>query len=663
MPKIEWDLEAQKKMTVPLGSRELYPNGGVYLAEVLKEHGITVAFGVHGGHIWNLVDAISRIGIKTIVPGHEQNAVYMAEAYSQVTQRPSVVFVTAGPGTSNAVSGVQQAFLSGTPLIVLTGGHELIHDNLHNSLQEDFAPELMGCISKWAQRIVQPMQIKQFTTRAFKLAQAAPRGPVVLQMNASMLTSYFEPWERRHAEYIPQWRGSKTAEPLVCGGDPDDIAEAVKRIYAVDKPFLIIGDGACWAQAGKELEELINLAKIPFTTRRLGRGVMSERHPYYTRGLPPFRNEIELMIPVGVKVGFFDGYGSAWPETIQIAESENHIWSYLNTSVAILGNPKIVARQMIDYIKANNLTPPPGRNEWVKRIQESAEKSRQRRDERALKYKDLPRYKENNFIHWGYLSKVITDYLEERYSSRNRICVDGFTISAFIMPFITAVRPAQVITASEQAGVGHGIGQAIGAAIADIEATGDRTPVVALMGDAGMGVAGTDVEVAVRHKLPIVYIVTNNDGWLTGMKYQCYGTKWEALGEQNQMGANWLGNAIMEGPEKVSGIRWDRVCAEFGAYGESVDRHDDIPAALERCFNAAEKGQPAVLNCVMDKSITNPAFATPLYAISMAHIPWDELPRRGKAVRKKLLGNRPYFKGLANEPEIPMEDPWDPVED
>jgi len=105
------------------------------------------------------------------------------------------------------------------------------------------------------------------------------------------------------------------------------------------------------------------------------------------------------------------------------------------------------------------------------------------------------------------------------------------------------------------------------------------------------------------------------------------------------------------------------VCAEFGAYGESVDRHEDIRGAFERCFNAAEKGQPAVLNCVMDKSITNPAFSTGLYATGMVHLPWDELGRRGKACRKKFYGKAPFMKGLANEPEIPMEDPWEPIED
>jgi thiamine pyrophosphate-dependent acetolactate synthase large subunit-like protein len=528
MPKIEYDVEAQKALDVPLGERELIPNAGQYIAQVLKEQGVTVAFGVHGGHIWVLVDSISRIGIKTVTPGHEQTAPYMAEAYSQVTGKPGVVFVTAGPGTSNAVSGVQQALLSGTPMIVITGGHELVHEKMLNTLQEDFTPELMGGITKWTQRVTQIPQVKQFVTRAFKLAQAAPKGPVALQILTTMLMQPIEPWVKQ-ASYIPEWRGSKTPERITSGGNPEDIAEAVKRLYEVERPFIIIGDDPCWDKAGEELEELITLAKIPFTTRRLGRGVVTERHPYCTRGLPGFRKEIELMIPLGLKVGFFDGFGEGWPETIQIAGSDSLIWSHLPTSVAIIGSTKVVARQMIDYIKANNLTPPAGRDEWVKRIQDNEIRSTERKSERALKYKDMPRYKK--MIHHGYLSKVITDFLESRYASRNRVCLDGFTISGFLMPYLKAVRPAQILTASEQAGIGHGIGMSIGAAIGDLEIDPtDRTPVVAIMGDAGMGVDGLNIEVAVRHKLPIVYIVTNNNGWLTGMKYRYYGEKWENCG-------------------------------------------------------------------------------------------------------------------------------------
>jgi thiamine pyrophosphate-dependent acetolactate synthase large subunit-like protein len=661
MPKIEYDLEAQKNLKVPLGERELIPNAGMYIAQTLKEQGVTVAFGVSGGHIWNMVDAISRIGIHTVVPGHEQTAPYMAEAYAQVTGKTAVVFVTAGPGTTNATSGVQQALLSGTPMVILTGGHELVHEKMFNCLQEDFTQEVMGGITKWTQRITEVPQVKQFLTRGFKLANTAPKGPVALNILTTMLMTPIPAWVKQ-AEYVPEWRGAKTTERIACAGNPDEVAAAVKRLYAVDKPFLIIGDDPCWDKAGEELEELVTLAKIPFTTRRLGRGVVNENHPYCTRGLPSFRKEIELMIPVGLKVGFFDGFGAGWPETIQIAASESLIWTHISTSVAIVGSTKLVARQMIDYIKANNLTPPAGRDEWIKRIRDNEVASAKKRSDRALKYKDLPRYKK--MIHHGYLSKVITDFLEERYQSRNRVVLDGFTVSGFVMPYLKAVRPAQILTASEQAGIGHGIGMSIGAAIGDLETNpADRTPVVAMMGDAGMGVDGMNVEVAARFKLPIVYIVTNNNGWLTGMKYRYYGEKWETFGAQDQKGAAWLGIVNEAGPEKVDAIRWDRICAEFGAYGETISSHEEILPALQRCFDAAEKGQPAVLNCIVDHTIVNPAFSTPLYSISMVHIPFDELPEQGKAARIKFWSKAPYLPGLANEESIEMKDPWDPIED
>lgn len=670
MPKIEFDPERQKTLKVPLGTRELQPNTGVYLAEVLKDHGITMVFGVFGGHIWQFVDEISRIGIKNITVNHEQNAVYMAEAYCQVTGKPAVAYGTVGPGAANMVSAVQQAWLSNSPVIILAGGHEIEHDKLYNTIQESYATELMSTITKWAQRVVYPHTAKQFLTRAFKTAQAAPKGPVVLEVGLSCLLlppeagqqSWLGVWGE-HASWIPQWRGADTTKPLSSGGDPDDIAKAVKRLYEVDKPFLIIGDGPNWDHAGPELEELINLAKIPFTTRRLGRGVISETHPYCTRGLPPFAKEIELMIPVGVKVGFFDGFGGGWPETIQIATCEQQVWTYLKTSVAMVGNSRAIARQMIDYIKAHNLQPPPGREAWIKKVQQSTTDAKKRRREKAMRYKDHPRYQENNIMHHGYLSQVIADYLEKNYANKVRVVIDGYTISDFIMPFLTATRPAQILTASEQAGVGHGIGMAIGAAFADMEA-GDNTPILSLMGDAGMGNTATEIEIACKYKLPIVFLVTNNDGWLSGMKYAWYGPNYEMYGEQDQMGAEWYGRK-QYGTEREAGTRWDQVCAPFGAYGETVARHEDFPAALDRAFKEAAKGHPAVLNCMVDKHLANRAIIGPVYCLTTLHLPYEEIAKRGKAHRRTFWASNPLkpFENLKHEPEMKLYDYWEPFTD
>ncbi|KKK71640.1 hypothetical protein LCGC14_2911890, partial [marine sediment metagenome] len=362
MPRlgIEFDEEAQKQLEIPLGQREMYPTVGKYVAEILREQGITIAWGVPGGHIWHFVDAISRIGIKLIIFGHEQNAVYAAEGYSQVTQKPAVAFGTVGPGTGNAFSAMQQAFLSNSPIIFLGGGIEQEHDNLYNTIQESICAEFFEHVTKWSQRVFYPWSVKQFMTRGFRVALTAPMGPVAFELGVDCLfmkdearAHYWGAFFPQHADYVPNWRQEDTLVPIASGADPAAIEKAAKAIFEAKRPFMILGDYASWDQAGPELEEFVNLTQIPFNTRRIGRAAISEKHELHHRGFPPFRNEFDLMIPVGLKVGFFDGYAGGWPESVQIAPSNDYVWTYINTKAELVGNTKVVIKQLNECIKKN----------------------------------------------------------------------------------------------------------------------------------------------------------------------------------------------------------------------------------------------------------------------------------------------------------------------
>ncbi|MHB1128184.1 MAG: thiamine pyrophosphate-binding protein [Bacillota bacterium] len=405
MPKlgIEFDEEAQKKMTVPLGQRELYPSVGKYIAEVLREQGVQIAFGVPGGHIWHFIDAISRIGIKTITFAHEQNAVYCGEAYAQVTQKPAVCYGTVGPGTGNSFSPMQQAWLSNTPIVYLAGGMEVEHDGLFNTIQESYAYRFFEHVTKWATRVTYPWQVKQFLTRGFKIATAAPTAPVAFELgidllfakNDEMRKHYWGDFFKHHADYHENWRGDDTTKPLSSAAEPDAVAKAAQAIMSAKTPFLMIGDQCSWDQAGPEMEEFVNLTKMPFSTRRLGRAVISEKHPNSHRGLPPFQKEFDLMVSGGLKVGFFDGYAAGWPETIQISNNAQQVWTYINTKEVLLGNIKTVYRQLNDYIKANNLQPAEGRDAWLKKCQDSNSAAAEKRAAKAYRYgPEHPRYRD-----------------------------------------------------------------------------------------------------------------------------------------------------------------------------------------------------------------------------------------------------------------------------
>src|SRR5680860_1485850 len=666
---IEFDEAKQKELSVPLGQRELHPSVGKYVAEVLREQEVTVAFGVPGGHVWHFIDAISRIGIKTITFCHEQNSVYAAEGYSQVTQKPAVAYGTVGPGAGNAFSAVQQAWLSNSPIIYLAGGHEVEHDGLYNTTQESYAHRFFEHVTKWSPRVIYPWQVKQFLTRGFKIATTSPRAPVALELGIDLLFSkddemrenYWGKFFPANMDYKPSWRGEQTTEPLSSVADPQEVARAAQTLVDAEKPFALIGDFAAWDKAGKELEELFTLMKIPFTSRRLGRGVVSENHSNYHRGFPRFRPEIDLVVSAGVKVGFFDGFGAKWPETLQIASAQEHVWTYLDTTEVLLGNIKMSVAALVDYIKANNLQAKvsPARQEWLERVQKSQGEAITVRKDRAYKYgPDHPRYKAGNQMHYGYMSQIIREVNEEVYDSAVRVMIDGYTMSDFVMPYLHFTRPASCLTANDQAGVGHGVGQAIGAAIGDLE-NGSRVPQLALLGDSGMMNAGWDISVAVDYKLPIVYLVTNNGGWMPGMKYAYYGPNWDVLGPQDRYGAEWMG-VKMQGQERPrEGIDFTQFASSIGAQSMRCTSNASFREDLKRAYSMAEKDGPVIMDCIMDRHLCNQAITSPAYALMYVHIPYDEMPQRGKAARRKMLTQ--WLPGLENEPEAPEWDSWEPL--
>lgn len=629
---------------VPLGMREFQPNPSTYIAEALKEHGVEYAFGIHGGHIWQMVDEISNAGIKTITFRHEQSAVYAAEAYSKITRKPGVCFATVGPGVGNCVSALQQAHHSCSPVIFLGGGNMPEMDMLP-VIQPSYIMDLMRHITKWCERVTEPSQIKQFIARAFKDAQSYPKGPIALEMELGMLIKPVPAMSLlgEHALWLPEWRGEETGQSMSPGGDPQLVERAIKKLWEAERPVVFAADGCHWSDAGDELREFAEVAQIPVTTRRIARGCFPEVHPLYldSRAGRDAIQASDLRLVLGMKVGSFDNFGMGWSPCIQVNESVDHIWTYLNTPVAVVGSPKVVLRQMIDYIKANNLKPPHGREEWVRGCQEAQKGGIESRKAKAEKYGY------HKPVHFGYLAKAIWDVCEELYGGMNRIIIDGYTISDYMPAFIHARYSGQVMDASEQAGVGHGVGMAIGAAFADPEAR--NHPVLALMGDAGMGEAGMDFETALIHRLPIVYLVTENRGWIGAMKYVHYGYNWEAMGEQDRA----------YGQEQLDNIRYEKMCDMFGGHGEYVAEPQEIRPALTRAFRSAEQGIPAIVNVHMDPSVANRQTYTFSYQLCWAHIPWDRLAPRGKALRRNMLLMYPWDE--AGVPPMPMPDPWEPI--
>jgi acetolactate synthase-1/2/3 large subunit len=190
---------------------------------------------------------------------------------------------------------------------------------------------------------------------------------------------------------------------------------------------------------------------------------------------------------------------------------------------------------------------------------------------------------------------------------------------------------------------------AIGAALGDPETK--KRPIVALLGDAGFGLAGIDCETAARLELPIVYLVTNNQGWMSAIRYITYGPNWEALGPQDQ----GVGQAFLPG------IRYDKMGEALCCHGEHVEEPSQVRPALERAFKSAEEGKPAVVDVMVDPTLTNLAATSMAYSVLWGHVPYRELTKYGKAMRRAFIGFA--FPGFEKYgiPDTPWPDGWEPI--
>jgi len=203
--------------------------------------------------------------------------------------------------------------------------------------------------------------------------------------------------------------------------------------------------------------------------------------------------------------------------------------------------------------------------------------------------------------------------------------------------------------------------QAIGAAIGDLQ-NGSRIPFLSLMGDSGMCNAAMDIHVAVMYHLPIVYCISNNCGWMPGMKYPWYGPNWDILGEQDVVGNEWMGVRTM-GEERSIDTKFDKLADVFAGNGPVLgmlcNREEKFKEQLKQAYDFAEKNGPVLMNCIMDPHLINKAIVGPVYSLCYAHIPWDEVPLRGKHARRSTL--KQWFPELQKLPEMPVFDHWEPL--
>ena len=527
-------------------------NGGRLLAKALKQEGVECIFGLPGGQIDSIFQGCKDEGIRVIDTRHEQAAVFMAEGWSWITGKAGVAVATAGPGVTNAVTGIWNAQGKGSPIIVLGGKAPIGVFEMGAPLDMD-SLSLANTVTKWARAGYETKRVGEYVSMAFRHALSGRPGPTYLEFPQNILDAKLEETE------ITLPRDYRTtARPQ---GDPPLVKQAVELLLGAERPLIIVGGGVWWSQAEKELQEFIELTNIPVTGGPWG---IPGDHPLRLSGRGGTQGA-DVVFVLGTRIDSRLRYGrppmfSEDGKWIQVDIEPSEIGHNRPIDIGITGDVKAVLKQMIEEAGGRRQ----GRKElpWVDECREQA-KRQQEQLEPLMNSDNVP-------IHPARLCKEIRDFIDRDAT----IVIDGGETSLWGFSIIRNYEPGHLLGVGPTGTIGIGTSYAMAAKIAKPD-----KQVLLLSGDGSFGMNVMEFDTMVRHKLPIVAVINNDSGWGMIVHLQ------EAKGLDRVVGT------------ELDFVRFDKVVEALGGYGELVEKPEDIRPALERAFAS---GKPACINVRCD---------------------------------------------------------------
>jgi len=453
-----------------------------------------------------------------------------------------------GPGVTNLVTGVANAYVDSAPIVAIGGASPLTQAGV-SAFQETDQVALFRPITRWTGRCLDTRRIPEYVAAAFRAASAGRPGPVYLDLPGDVLY-------REIAESDVRWT-SGVIERARPSADPRAVERALALLEQVRRPVLISGSGVIWSSAEAELETFVDRAGIPFYATPQGRGVIPEDHPLSFLGArsTAFR-EADLILIVGTRQNYVIDFArpprwSAEAKVIQIDIDPAEIGRNRATDVGLTGD---VARVLNQLLEASDGRLEAGRYAAWASYLASLNEEKVAEQDRRMSTDARP-------IHPLRLCKEVRDFLPRDAV----LCVDGQEILTYARQSIPFFAPNS-LNSGPYGCMGVGLPFGIGAKIA----APDKL-VVVLHGDGSFGLNAMEMDTALRHGVPVVCIVSNNGGWTAGDRYKA--------------------------GRELGFTRYDLMFAALGCHGEHVEDPAEIPAALER---AVASGKPAVVNVVTD---------------------------------------------------------------
>jgi acetolactate synthase-1/2/3 large subunit len=571
--------------------------GADLLVGCLIEENVRFVFGVPGGQLCPILDAIRRLGpdagLQFIMTRHEQAAAHMADAYARVTGQPGVCLGTVGPGAADLVPGVYAAWADSIPLVVLTAQNQTWKSYPERgSMQSLDQVSLFGPVTKWGARVTHWQRIPELVQRAFRTAVTGRPRPVHLDLHVDVLVATGDEASLLLAPAPPaRYRpGQGPTAP------PDLVEAAAQMLVQAERPLIHPGGGVLRAGAWDEVRELAEYLSAPVTTSQGARGVLPEDHPlclitnsYAALGAQAMA---DLVLLVGGRLGDLDFWGQPpfWGEPeaqklVQIDIEPENVGLNRPVDLDLVGDAKAVLRDLFESVK--RLTAPlPERAEMAEYMAAQETWLAPFRKQAAS---------DKRPIHPLRLVQEVRGFFP-----REAICVaDGGNTTVWAHYLNRIYAPRSFLWAADSGHLGTALPYAIGAKLAR-----PGHMIYAICGDGAFALNMQELETAARLKLPMVLVIANDRQW--GM------IKATQLANYD---AGYIGVDFDD-------VRYDQVAQACGCFGERVEDPNQIAPALER---AVASGKPAVLDVLVDPwaNLTPPDLET-LDALWMegCELPW-----------------------------------------
>lgn len=533
-------------------------SGAKLVVKTLKNLGVDTIFGYPGGIVLSIYDELFKQNdIKHILMRHEQAAVHAAEGYARVTGKCGVVLVTSGPGATNTVTGIANAYLDGYPVVVLTGQVPSFLIG-KDAFQEVNIIDITKSCTKANYQVTDVKDLKYTLEKAFNVATTGKQGPVVVDLAKDIFTqttvmgspSFFV--------------NSKESSP------ESYIKDALKEICAAKRPVIVSGGGVVQSEASKAITEFAQLLDIPVVNTMMGLGTYPQDSENYLGMIGIFGQfsanealrESDLIFSVGAR--FNDRVtccfknGELERNFIQLDINRNEISRNIPASISLVGDARLTLENMVKEFDKETYSQNPEQKDWLKFAV-------------SLKSKNKPNRKISDRLHSFDVVEKIYEYTKD---FNPIVATEVGQHQLWTAQNFKFTKSRKFLTSGGAGTMGFGLPAAIGACVADKE-----HPVICISGDGSLQMNFEEFAVCKEYNLPVKIFVLNN-GYL-GMVRQL---------QQNFCEGRYSQTKLLN-PDFL------KLSEAYGIKSLRVDCANQISSALQFAF---ETHEPVLVDFVIE---------------------------------------------------------------